>query len=89
MSTGQVVEIMRKTLEIAVLLGAPMLVIATVVGVLISIFQVVTSLQETTLSTVPRLAAVAAAIFVLMPWMLRRLGMFTIAMFSDFRPYVR
>ncbi|HEX5435173.1 MAG TPA: flagellar biosynthetic protein FliQ [Candidatus Angelobacter sp.] len=89
MSTDQVVEIMRKTLEIAVLLGAPMLVIATVVGVLISIFQVVTSLQETTLSTVPRLAAVAAAIFVLMPWMLRRLGMFTIAMFSDFRPYVR
>ena len=89
MSTGQVVEIMRKTLEIAVLLGAPMLVIATVVGVLISIFQVVTSLQETTLSTVPRRAAVAAAIFVLMPWMLRRLGMFTIAMFSDFRPYVR
>jgi flagellar biosynthesis protein FliQ len=89
MSTDQVVEIMRRTLETAVLLGAPMLIIATVVGVLISILQVVTSLQEATLSTVPRLAAVAAAIFFLMPWMLRRLGMFTIAMFSDFRPYVR
>lgn len=89
MSTDQVVEIMRKTLETAVLLGAPMLIIATVVGVAISILQVVTSLQEATLSTVPRLAAVATAIFLLMPWMLRRLGMFTIAMFSDFRPYVR
>jgi flagellar biosynthesis protein FliQ len=89
MSPDQVVELMRRTLEIAVWLGAPMLILATVVGVLISVLQVVTSLQETTLSTVPRLAAVAAAIFVLMPWMVRRLELFTIGLFSDFHPFLR
>lgn len=89
MTPDQVVEFMRRTLEIAVWLSAPMLVVATVVGVLISIFQVITSLQEMTLSTVPRLAVVAAAIFMLLPWMVRRLGLFTVQLFSDFRPYVR
>jgi flagellar biosynthetic protein FliQ len=88
MSIDQVVELMRRTLETAVWLGAPMLMVATIVGVLISVLQVMTSLQETTLSTVPRLAAVAAAIFFLMPWMVRRLGLFTVALFSDFRPFV-
>jgi len=51
--------------------------------------QVLTSLQETTLSTVPRLAAVTAALFLLLPWMVRRLSWFTLALFSDFRPYLR
>jgi flagellar biosynthesis protein FliQ len=89
MSPDQVVEYMRRTIEIAVWLSAPMLIVATVVGVLISIFQVVTSLQEMTLSTVPRLAVVATAVFLLLPWMVRRLDLFTVQLFSDFRPYVR
>jgi flagellar biosynthesis protein FliQ len=38
---------------------------------------------------VPRLAAVAAAILLLMPWMVRRIGMFTVQLFSDFHPFVR
>jgi len=59
------------------------------VSLLINIAQVLTSLQDATVSTVPRLAAVAVAVLVLMPWMVRRLGMFTLQMFSDFRPYLR
>jgi len=89
MPTDQVVELARRTLEAAIWLGAPLLIIATLVSLAINIVQVLTSLQETTLSTVPRLAAVAAATFLLMPWMVRRLGMFTISLFSDFRPYLR
>lgn len=89
MSPDQIVELARRTLEIALWLGAPLLVIATVVSVGINIVQVLTSLQESTLSTVPRLAAVAAALFLLLPWMVRRLGMFTVALFSDFHPFVR
>jgi flagellar biosynthetic protein FliQ len=89
MPTDQVVELARRTLEAAIWLGAPLLIIATIVSLTINIVQVLTSLQETTLSTVPRLAAVAVAIFLLMPWMVRRMGMFTIELFSDFRPYLR
>ena len=89
MSADQVVELARRTLETALWLGAPLLVLATVVSVGINIVQVLTSLQETTLSTVPRLAAVAAAVMALLPWMVRRMGWFTIGLFSDFRPYLR
>ena len=88
MSADQVVELARRTLEVALWLGAPLLVVATVVSVGINVLQVLTSLQESTLSTVPRLAAVAAAVFILLPWMVRRLGMFTVTLFSDFHPFV-
>ncbi len=71
------------------LIAAPLLVIATVVSLVVNIAQVLTSLQEQTLSTVPRLTAVAAAIFLLMPWMVRRMTVFTVQMFSDFHPYLR
>jgi len=83
------VEIMRRTLETALWMGAPLLIVATVVGLLINVVQVLTSLQETTVSTVPRLFAVAAATLLLMPWMVRRIEVFTLQMFSDFRPFLR
>jgi flagellar biosynthesis protein FliQ len=85
----QVVEIIRRTLETAIWMGAPLLIIATVVGLLINVVQVLTSLQETTVSTVPRLFAVAAATLLLMPWMVRRLLGFTLQLLSDFRPLLR
>ncbi|MBZ5679097.1 MAG: flagellar biosynthetic protein FliQ [Acidobacteriia bacterium] len=89
MGSEHVVAIMRHTLETALWMGAPLLIVATLVSLLINIVQVLTSLQETTVSTVPRLFAVAAAALLLMPWMARRLGMFTLQLFSDFRPFVQ
>jgi len=89
MGSEHVVEIMRQTLITAVWMGAPLLIIATAVGLLINIVQVLTSLQETTVSTVPRLFAVAAATILLMPWMAHRLTAFTLQMFSDFQPFLR
>lgn len=84
-----VVELSRRTLEAAIWVAAPVLAVAVVVSLVVSVIQVLTSLQEATLSTVPRLAAVAAACFFLMPWMVRRLGAFTVYMFSNFAHYVR
>ena len=88
MNTEQVVDLGRRTLEIAVLLGAPLLVVVTVVSLVINLVQVLTSLQDATLSTVPRLATAVAAAFLLMPWMMRRLTVFTVQLFSDLRPFV-
>lgn len=89
MSAQQTVALARATLETALWMAAPLLIVATVVSLLINIVQVLTSLQEQTLSTVPRLAAVATALFLLLPWMVRRLTVFTFMLFSDFRPYLR
>ncbi|HEY1271093.1 MAG TPA: flagellar biosynthetic protein FliQ [Terriglobales bacterium] len=89
MSADQVVELARKTLEMALWLGAPLLIIAAVVSLLINIAQVLTSLQDATISTIPRLAAVGIAALLLMPWMVRRMALFTVQLFSDFRPFLQ
>ena len=88
MNTDQAVALARHTLEITLLLCAPILLLATVVGLVVSIFQVVTSIQDTTVSTVPRLAAVAATAFFLSPWMFREMVSFTVRLLGDLRPFV-
>jgi len=89
METEQVVALARSTLQMALLLGAPLLLIATLVSLLVNVGQVLTSLQDSTISTVPRLAAVAAAALLFLPWMMRRLIVFTVGMWSDFHPFLR
>ena len=89
MSSPQAIELVRRALETAFWLAAPLLLVTMVVSLLINIVQVLTSLQETTLSVVPKLAAVAGASFILMPWMVRKLTIFTLQLFSDFRPYLQ
>jgi len=89
MSTDLVVEMSRRTLEAVIWISAPVLAVAVMVSLVVSLIQVLTCLQEATLSTVPKLAAVGAACFFLLPWMVRRMGMFTVAMFSDFQHFLR
>jgi flagellar biosynthetic protein FliQ len=89
MNSEQVVALARGSLEIALWLGAPLLLVATVVSLLINIAQTLTSLQDTTISTVPRLAAVAVASLLFLPWMLRKLMFYTIGLWSDFHPFLR
>ncbi|MGH9685691.1 MAG: flagellar biosynthetic protein FliQ [Candidatus Acidiferrales bacterium] len=86
---AQVVQITRSTLEIAFLVSAPILAAAMLVSALISVGQVLTSMQDATLSTVPRIAAVGAFAFWLTPWMMRRLVMFTVTLFGNFRHFVQ
>jgi flagellar biosynthetic protein FliQ len=83
-----VVELGRRTLEAALMVVAPILLVATVVSLTVNVIQVLTSIQEMTIATVPRLLATAAALLVLMPWMLRRLAQFTLQILSNFRPYL-
>ena len=89
MSNDLVIELSRRTIEAAVWISAPILMIAVVISFVVSLIQVLTSLQETTLSTVPKLAAVGAACFFLMPWMVRRMGLFTVSIFSNLQHFLR
>ena len=82
-------DICRHTLLEVLLLAAPILAIAVAVSLLVNIVQVLISLQEATLSSVPRLTAVAAGAFFMMPWMWRQIGQYTVKLLSDFHPYVR
>jgi flagellar biosynthetic protein FliQ len=84
MTPEVVVQLARETLVTALLLATPILAVATVVSLLINIAQVMTSIQEHTVATVPRIAVVAIATFVMLPWMLRKLMSFTLYLFADF-----
>ena len=84
MTPEVVVQLARETLMTALLLATPILAVATVVSLLINIAQVMTSIQEHTVATVPRIAVVAITTFVMLPWMLRKLMSFTVQLFADF-----
>ncbi|HEY0795054.1 MAG TPA: flagellar biosynthetic protein FliQ [Acidisarcina sp.] len=84
MGIDQVVALGRLMLEEVALLIAPILLVAIAVSLVVNVVQVLTSLQDPTLSTVPRLFATGAALFFLMPWMWRHLANYTVHLFSDF-----
>jgi flagellar biosynthetic protein FliQ len=89
MPADQIVTLARTTLQEVVVLTVPILVVVVSVSLLINVLQVLTSLQEITISTVPRLFATGAALFVMMPWMWRHLGQFTVKTLSDLQQYLR
>lgn len=89
MGTDQVVTLGRLMLTEVAILIAPVLALVLVVSFLISILQVLTSLQDQTLTAVPRLLATGIALFFLMPWMWRHLALYTLRMFSDFHEVLR
>jgi flagellar biosynthesis protein FliQ len=89
MPVQQVVDLGRQTMREVFLLASPILAIALVVSLVVSILQVLTSLQEMTISAVPRLLAVGTMTFLLMPWMWGQACQFTVQLFSDFHPYIR
>jgi len=88
MPLNQVIDVCRHTLLEVLLLAVPILAVAVAVSLLVNIVQVLTSLQEATISSVPRLLAVAAAAFFMMPWMWRQICQYTISLLSDFHPFV-
>ena len=69
MDLDQACELVRRTLVIALMVSAPILIVGLVVGVIISLFQAVTQIQEQTLTFIPKIAAMIVALVVLMPWM--------------------
>ena len=89
MSPEMIVVLGQRTLQMAVLLAAPLLIALATVSLAINLVQVLTSLQDNTISSVPRLLATAVGAIVLMPWMVRKLAFFTVQMFADFRPLLR
>jgi flagellar biosynthesis protein FliQ len=89
MPVEQAIDLGRFTMQEVLMIASPILATAVVVSLLINIVQVLTSLQETTISAVPRLLAVAAAVFFLMPWMWKQLCRFTLQLLTDFHPYLR
>lgn len=88
MSVDLAIMLTSRTLWAAVLVSGPVLLTALIVGLLVSIFQVVTQIQEMSLSFVPKLLAVVAVMVIAGPWMLRRVVSFATAMVTSIPSYL-
>jgi flagellar biosynthetic protein FliQ len=89
MTPEMAVEILRHTLLETFWLSLPILMIGFVVGIAVSLLQVLTSIQDTSFGAVPRLVAFLFGLLILLPWMTARLVSFSIALFGDFSRYAR
>ena len=81
MNPVDILDIGREMLWVVTILAAPILGVALAIGLLIGILQAATQIQEMTLSFIPKLASVAAVLFLVSPWMLRVLVDFTQQLF--------
>ncbi len=84
-----IAQIGKEALKTALLVAGPALLVSLVVGLMISVFQVVTSLQDQTIAFVPKVVMVLLVVAISFPWMLQVMVRFTTHMFTDFNAVVR
>jgi flagellar biosynthetic protein FliQ len=89
MNDALVTSLMQSALTTLMWIVAPMLVIAIVVGIVVSLIQTLTSIQDQTFSFAPRVIAIFVVFLITFPWILRVLTTFTASIFTDFTPFVK
>ena len=89
MSVDFIVGIMAETIRVALMISAPVLLVGLVVGVVISLLQAVTQVQEMTLVFVPKIVACLVVLVAALPWMINLLVSFTHQLFSNIPNYIK
>ena len=89
MSTGVVIDIAREALWLIIKCSAPLLLVSLVVGLTISIFQTVTSIQEQTLTFVPKILSIFITLIICGGWIMDNIVAFMHHLFENFSTYVR
>lgn len=88
MTQGQVLDIARDALYTIIICSAPLLLVSLVVGLIVSIFQTVTSIQEQTLTFVPKIICVFLGMMLIGSWILTNLTEFIDRLWSNFSIYL-
>lgn len=89
MTTGVVIDIAREALWLIIKCSAPLLLVSLIVGLVISIFQTVTSIQEQTLTFVPKILSIFITIILCGGWIMNNIVEFMQKLFENFSTYVR
>jgi flagellar biosynthetic protein FliQ len=89
MSEAQVLDIMRDAFYTIILCSAPMLLISLIVGLVVSVFQTVTSIQEQTLTFVPKILSIFLAMIVFGSFILNTMLTFINSLWGNFSVYIR
>jgi flagellar biosynthesis protein FliQ len=82
MNQDTVVNLASQAMSLALKVAGPMLLAALVIGLVVSVFQAVTQIQEQSLSLIPKIAGIAVVIVLLGPWMLGQLVSYTAALYT-------
>ncbi len=82
MTVDQAIDVVRETLTLMLMLSAPILAAALVIGLAVSLLQAVTQVQEQTLSFVPKIIGMALAAIFVLPWIITKIMDFSARMFS-------
>jgi flagellar biosynthesis protein FliQ len=88
MGPDMAAQMARNLLIQAMVISAPLLIAACLVSVVLSLLQTLTSVQEQTLTVVPRLLVVFVVTIVTMPWLVGRLVTYTVSLWTDFHRYL-
>lgn len=88
MSQEFVITIAQKAIYTLFIVSGPLLIIALVIGLIVSIFQATTQIQEQTLAFIPKIVAILVALIFFGPWMLTKLVEFTFQIFSNLNHFV-
>jgi flagellar biosynthetic protein FliQ len=83
------IQIIRQALETALMLSAPLLIVGFIVGISMSLIQILTSIQDSAFSAVPRLAAFLVSFLIALPWMLQKMMVYTTGLLGDLSRYGR
>lgn len=86
---GQVIDIAKEALYLIIKISAPLLLISLIIGLIVSIFQTVTSIQEQTLTFVPKIIAVFVGMMLIGGWMLENMTGYMTELWSNFSLYLR
>ena len=89
MTPESAMDILRHALLTALWVGAPLLVVGFAAGIVMSLLQIVTSIQDAAFNAIPRLLAFLLALILAMPWMLKKMTAYTIAILGDLGRYAR
>jgi flagellar biosynthetic protein FliQ len=82
MQADQAVDLLNRALWVSALVGAPVLVVVLLIGLLISVVQVATQLQESTLAYIPKLIVAAVMLLLIGGWMIHQITRFAISAFG-------
>jgi flagellar biosynthetic protein FliQ len=88
MSEAMITTLAKQTLETVLQVSAPMLGAGLIVGIIISVIQIVTSIHDTALAFVPRIVVTFIVFLIVFPWMMKTMVSYTTVLFSSFEPYV-
>ena len=83
MTPEYIVKLGQDTLMLVLYVAGPMLLVALVIGLGVSIFQAVTQIHEMTLTFIPKILAVVATVMFILPWIIRRMVDFTVGLFNS------